>query len=439
MSAPRPPAKGDLLLCQAYLEDKRLLVVDTSKAIRASIAKTLLQLGAQSHNVVMASTFSDAKGALLSGKFDGVICDYTLGDRSGIELMRLFRQSGPEARDGLFVLVTANASESAVAEAAEEDVDSYILKPFTASSLGVYLLRAVAGKVRPSGYVTLLREGRSLLASGETDKAIAKIEDAKKLNSKPSLACYYLGKAYETQKQPDKSEFCYHEGLIHNEFHYKCSVALFDLYIERNDIEGAYKVIHKLARVFPLSPNRLGKTIELAIRTHNYADVIEYYNAFSSIDERRDDLRRTVTAALVVGGQFHLRKGKNAAAFDLFRKAAATSGSHPATLKEIILGLIAHWQVDEAEAFLKKFPAESQKGSDFLVSEYVVLDQRAASSALVEHGRKLIQRGILDPLVYKILIRRSRELDFKASAEDLAREAMARWPSEAGAFKALLA
>ena len=56
----------------------------------------------------------------------------------------------------------------------------------------------------------------------------------------------------------------------------------------------------------------------------------------------------------------------------------------------------------------------------------------------IDKGRKLIQAGIFDPIVYKVLIARSAEFKLDSAAESLAHEAIQRWPEYKNDFEKVL-
>src|ERR1019366_2283905 len=140
---------------------------------------------------------------------------------------------------------------------------------------------------------------------------------------------------------------------------------------------------------------------------------------FSQLDERRDDLRKCVCAALVVGAMFRLRHDQAAIAIDLLQKAATTAAGSPTVLREIVTMLASFKLPEPAAAFLKRFPAETQKESDYLCAEFALLNLTAKIEEIIMHGRKLIREGVQDPLLHRIMIRRENEFGHADAAETL--------------------
>jgi CheY-like chemotaxis protein len=430
-------SEEDLKAFSAFLADKKIVVADNNKTIRATIARSLVELGAKVMDIALAASYADAVQAVRLGEPDLIFADYHLDTHCGLELISEHRKVRPDVDKTLFILVTSNATESAVAEAAEGDVDAFVLKPFTLDLIKRYIVKAGLDKIRPTGYRGALAKGKEAYHGGKYPEAIEIFRGAKKMFEKPSLACYYEGQCFERQTQPDTSKGCYQEGLTFNEIHYRCSIALFDVLVQLAELESAYRVIQKISDVFPISPQRLCKTIEIAVRTHHYEDVGRYYDIFINLDERREDLKRYLCAALVVGAMYQLRKKNSELALELLKKAAITAGENATILREIVLTLVEHGAGEPAKQFLKRFPPETQHSRAYLTAEYAVLDKTGTLEEVLVKGRALVKGGIQDILIYKILIRRTAEAGFAETAEALAKEAGALWPGMLDELSAL--
>lgn len=410
-----------------YIDEKKLLIVDCNASSRAGLAKTFIDLGAKTSNVILASSFAEGKQEITKQKPFVVVADYELGKSCGLDLLQTHRKEFPESKDCLFILVTGNTSQAAVARAAEEDVDAFILKPYTIDILRQTIMKTALAKVQPSNYTKTIEEGKTLLATGNVDGAMEKFREAIKLDQKPSLACFYLGQAELVKQAIEQAENNYKEGLVHNKIHYKCMVGLFDLMMQRKMHKEAYDVVKRISRYFPANPQRLASVLRLAVMTQSYEDIERYYQTFCNIDQRDDSLIKYVCAALVVCGKYYLQTKVPSRALELFQKAAITASGRTKILREIITSLAAYDFEKEGQEFLKRFPPETQSQVDYLAMQYLILDKGGARGVIIESGRKLIQKDIHDPLIYKILIKRSVEAGFKDSAESFMREAEKRW------------
>jgi CheY-like chemotaxis protein len=417
-----------------YVGTKKILVADASPTSRSSIANALCALGAKMPQIMLAQSYADAEAEIERNKPKIIICDYDLGKRCGLDLFQRLKAQNPDLRDCLFVLVTGNTSQSAVARAAEEDVDTFVLKPFTAEVLRNSILKAAAAKVRPPAYLVEIDKGKELIAAGKFDEAIAILEGARKLDPSPSLACFYLGQAQQMKKAQDGAKASYSEGLQHNKIHYKCMVGLFELLMSEKRFAEAYDVVKRIAHYFPANPQRMSSVLRLAIVTASYEDVERYYRIFTSMEQRDPEMVKYICAALVVCGKHYISTRNGSRALELFEKAAVTAAGSPRILREIILALLDAGLLKQAQPFLARFPAQTQSGADYLAMDLLMRYRTGPLGDVVSRGRDLVGRGIDDPVIYSTLIRASAEAGFVPAAEQLLVQASAKHPEKKAEF-----
>ncbi|OFZ79419.1 MAG: hypothetical protein A2583_02945 [Bdellovibrionales bacterium RIFOXYD1_FULL_53_11] len=422
-------------LFSAYIGVRKIVIADESSSSRAGLAKTMIDMGAKASLITMASSYSVAESEIARVKPHVVICDYDLGKAMGLTLLQMQRKSQADTKNSLFVLVTGNTSQSAVAQAAEEDVDTFIIKPYTVESIRRSIMQAAILKVYPNDYQKTVDEGKKLLFEAKPDEAIALFDKAMTLHPKPSLACFYKGQAELMKQMMDNAQGDYMEGLAFNKIHYKCMTGLYDLFMQKQMYSEAYDIVKKLSRYFPANPQRLASVMRLAIMTKSYEDIEGFYRNFMDIEARTEELSRYVTAALVVCGKYYFQNDLPSRALELMNKAAITAAGRTKVLREIIITLLSFKQQKQAQDFLNRFPAETRKGADFLSMELVVLDGLVSVSKTIENGRRLLQQDLHDPAVYTVLIRRSNEAKLFDAAEQLLQTAVQKWPQQAKEFQ----
>ncbi|MFZ5810867.1 MAG: chemotaxis response regulator CheY [Thermodesulfobacteriota bacterium] len=110
-----------------------ILVVDDFSTMRRIIKNILRQLGFS--NIHEADDGSTAWETLNKTKIDFVISDWNMPNMPGIELLRKVRGS-EEFANLPFLMVTAEAQQENIIEAVQAKVSNYIVKPFTAETLG---------------------------------------------------------------------------------------------------------------------------------------------------------------------------------------------------------------------------------------------------------------------------------------------------------------
>lgn len=115
-----------------YDTNMRVLVVDDFSTMRRIIKNILRQLGF--NNVVEADDGTTAWDVLNSDHVQFIISDWNMPQMTGIELLRKVRAS-EEFGHLPFLMVTAEAQQENIIEAAQAKVSNYIVKPFTAETM----------------------------------------------------------------------------------------------------------------------------------------------------------------------------------------------------------------------------------------------------------------------------------------------------------------
>lgn len=114
-------------------KNMRILVVDDFSTMRRIIKNILRQLGYT--NVVEADDGTSAWEILNKEQIDFIVSDWNMPQMTGIELLRKVRSS-EEFASMPFLMVTAEAQQENIIEAVQAKVSNYIVKPFTAETLG---------------------------------------------------------------------------------------------------------------------------------------------------------------------------------------------------------------------------------------------------------------------------------------------------------------
>lgn len=111
------------------------LVIDGNPTTRSILVSQLRDMGART--VAQSPRIADARRQLEFRTFDVVVCEQNFPNDTGTgqALLDDLRRAGLLPFATVFIMVTAEAAYSKVAEAAESALDSYLLKPFTASQL----------------------------------------------------------------------------------------------------------------------------------------------------------------------------------------------------------------------------------------------------------------------------------------------------------------
>src|SRR5262245_37781182 len=115
----------------------RLLVVEDDHQVASLLAQALTGEG---HEVIIARDGEEALALLAHQRPDGVLLDVTLGELSGVDVLRCVRQTDQQLP---VVIITGKASAKQLAEARRLGVSGVIQKPHVLKNLEE-TLRAVA-------------------------------------------------------------------------------------------------------------------------------------------------------------------------------------------------------------------------------------------------------------------------------------------------------
>ena len=113
-------------------KNMKILIVDDFSTMRRIIKNLLRDLGF--NNTDEADDGNTGLPKLQSGNFDFLVTDWNMPGMTGIDLLRAVR-ADPNLNTLPVLMVTAEAKKEQIVMAAQEGVNGYIVKPFTAQTL----------------------------------------------------------------------------------------------------------------------------------------------------------------------------------------------------------------------------------------------------------------------------------------------------------------
>lgn len=382
---------------KSYLDKTEVLIVDKNPSSRNRLLKTMIDLGGKKQALHTCGSLDEALQIMNTKKIGIVLSDYYIMGGSGFDLFRSIREKDPENKELCLILVTANISQTAVAKAAEEEVDSFVIKPYTIQSIQENLISTIAAKIKPSDYSIKIEEGKKLLKDKKYDKAIDCLQNACMLHAKPALALFYIAQAEFMKQNIEDAEVNYTQGLEFISIHFKCLIGLYEMLIQENKLPEAYQVITKVAKYFPANPDRLTQIVRLAIQTGNFQDMQMYYEIFVSLEERVPALTNYIGAGMYVSGKYHLLKNNYERAIQYFDNIAVSCSEFTKFIRAIITVLVEHDRVESAEKYITRFSSESKMHEDYLISEFLIASRKLRDpGAVVKQGLALYNKKIRD-------------------------------------------
>lgn len=218
-------------------ETMSILVVDDMKSMRLTMRKMLqnLKIG---KTLRFAENGKEGLESLHSARCDIAIIDWNMPVMNGIEMLEIIRND-KALRDLPVIMVTAEAERDIVSEVAETEIDGYLLKPLTLSSLDNKIKSVVEKANNPDPATKHRIKARDLEENGNYDEAIEQIRIA--LVHKPSASrlLRQLGLLHFNVGKPDIAEKCLLKAASVNRQDTMTRARLAEYYISKNELEKA--------------------------------------------------------------------------------------------------------------------------------------------------------------------------------------------------------
>jgi len=416
-----------------FLGGRKILIVDGAATVRTAIAQVFSEHGIKPHQLILAMDYKEAHGCIKPGEDIGVlISDFIIGSRSGVELAEELFAHSSKSNDVITLILTSNAGQSSVIEAAEGFIDAYILKPFVKDTFIKYLTQVATRKNNPSEYESTVFQLRSLMKQKKFLDVLETVQVTLDLfpPKRPGLLYVYRGQACQGLERHTDAIAAFSFALHLDKNNYLSLFGLFTSYRVLGDKTKAYEMISYVTKLFPLNPQRLCEIITLAIETRHYDDVARYHQYFMDIDERREELVRTMAAALAVGGIHNLQSGEKAIAIDLFRKAIVTSRRHIKIVYRSIVYTLAHHEFEAAAEFFTKYEPKDHLSNEYLNTKFLVQDIHCKSeelNQLLGLGMQLINEEKAIIQVARAVLKRLLQLDKQDLWKATRQKALLKW------------
>lgn len=242
-------------------KDMSFLIVDDIDNMRRSI-RAMLKLVHYGKEFFEAANGRDAWKLLQEENLviDFVICDYNMPYMSGTELLSLIRSS-KRWREIPFLMITADANMDIVAEAAEQDVDAYMTKPFVTATLEQKINELLEQINNPSLFTRYLLASRAQEEKGDLDSAIASAREASKLNERSSRPYRELGRLFAKKNDLPKAQLCFDRAIDLNRLDVSSYHALGQIHYKLGNME---KALEHFNRAMEISPRHSDRALNFA-------------------------------------------------------------------------------------------------------------------------------------------------------------------------------
>jgi len=232
-----------------------ILIVDDMEAMCKAIRSMLkiLNVGGQ---IYYAYNGQEAWKILKSDtQIDMAILDWNMPIMTGVELLGHIRDDR-HLRDMPVVMVTAEANQEIVAEAAESEIDAYILKPVTVKSLEERIRSVIDKANNPPPMLMHLKNARIFEEKGRLDEAVGEAMQAMEANPKSSRPIRELGHLYHKRGDIAQAEKYYLKASRMNPMDVFAFHCLGDLALQRGDMDKAAQHYEQAMRISPRNLER---------------------------------------------------------------------------------------------------------------------------------------------------------------------------------------
>ncbi|WP_321492399.1 response regulator [uncultured Desulfobacter sp.] len=239
-----------------------ILVVDDMKSMRLTLRKMLrnLEIGKE---LLFADSGKSGLNALKSSSCDLLIVDWNMPEMNGSQMLARLRQD-KSVRDIPVIIVTAENERDIVSEAAEHEVDGYLLKPLTLAALDTKIKSVVEANNSPEKAKIHLVEARACEEAGNIEAAIDETRKALGFKPNASRILRKLGLLYLEIKKTDIGEKCLQKAVAVNRQDTISRSHLAALYINRRNFKQAAQIYMEIltlsTRYFDSAVN-LGETL----------------------------------------------------------------------------------------------------------------------------------------------------------------------------------
>ena len=258
------------------LKEMSILIVDDMENMCKSI-RAMLKVLNYGKKFRVAYNGREALKILKEGGFDLAIIDWNMPIMTGVELLVNIRED-KNLRDMPVVMITAEANREIVAEAAESDIDAYILKPLTVKSIGDKIVGVIEKTNTPTPMMTHLKRARVLEETGEIDGAIEEAKLALKAEPNSSRPVRTLGQLFYKKKDIDTAEKCFIKAIKMNKLDVFAYHHLGEISLQKNNIEKAEIFFDKAMSISPRHVSRgiyFGKVL---VQMKNFEKAAKVFN-----------------------------------------------------------------------------------------------------------------------------------------------------------------
>ncbi|OUR93587.1 hypothetical protein A9Q84_19150 [Halobacteriovorax marinus] len=351
--------------------DLQYLVFDPFNNIHSNVEESLESLGVAKENIFVCSTQKEAISVLRQHKTAFIISYIEPKNKAVFDILDEHQKLIVDNFERYFLLFSENKSIFSFAQALEEDIDDYIVSPYTKDKLTNKILKSLKSKIYPTQYQIMLNEISNKTKSKDFSGAKTMAAIACGLHPRPSMVYYHLSKIENLQGKSSDAISLAIQGLKFNKQHYRCLVQLHELYFSIDDHDRAYRVLKKIFELFPLSMVRMFEIFRLAIVGEKFDELKKYCKEILSKEDENILLIRFCTSGLAICAIRSLAAKEESKASDLLKEALKFSKNDPKILRNLYKVNITHGLQISSEEVFAKFQNKDKECIEWEVCKYL--------------------------------------------------------------------
>jgi tetratricopeptide (TPR) repeat protein len=383
---------------------------------------------------------ADTRKLIESKRPNVIFLDYELGGSRSLELLDLHASILPNPPVKAVFLVSSKDTNALASTAAEQGTDSVLIKPFTFQSLRDEFIRVMKNKTQPSPYHKAVHVARDLFErNNRPEDALKAVALAKKLDKKPTLACYYEGRILFTLGKFDDALKSFDEGIGYSQTHFRCLCGRMDVLMKQGKQQEAYDVARVIADNHTIPLSRISDFIRLSILNRKYDDALQFSSLVDDVQQVDESLAHHLSAGLVVCGLYLLKQHDKKNALIVFRRAEIAAKGQTKILKRLVCAYVEGDLDEEFKTMIMRMPEEVQNSMEVRVAELRALERKGKRDDVIRRAMEMIQAGMVDQELFRIAIRFSVALQRRRETiEDLVWKASKAFPEQKTEFEQLL-
>ncbi len=254
-----------------------ILIVDDFPNMRRTIKNMLHSLGYM--KIAEAGDGDEAMETIdrlytTPSRIQFVVLDWNMPRVHGIDVLRFIRTSPRHMLHVSVLMVTAENWAEEIIEAAEDNVDGYIIKPFVAKTLEQKISQILEKQFKPTKLERIFRDGIVLMNKKEFGEAKAKFEELLALNPSSPRSLRELAKIAMQDGDHKKAEEHLKKALEINKEYTKAMQDLAAVYAKVGRDDEGIAILEVALKTSPRNADRIALLGNLYFKKQRYQDII---------------------------------------------------------------------------------------------------------------------------------------------------------------------